>query len=114
MVGYDGGVDIRLCYTFAGDTQPLGSNLWGGETVTFGPHGRGSGGLWSAPQLVVGQPGIICFATSMTWLDAMSSVSFPNVSFSGAGDVAAILVAAQAANLTAQWQAYAYVIAHPY
>jgi hypothetical protein len=106
-IAYDGTTDIQFYYQlqvpFVG--TPI---LFGGHTITFGPHALPDPGAWFQP--VSGPSGDVWtfYTVTTVFVGTGAGVVLPNASFAGP-DSASV----QAADLAAQWLAYNYAVANP-
>jgi hypothetical protein len=105
----DGVIDIEFFYQ---PPPPYVGNpfVWGGHSLTFGPHSLPDPGFWFQPPYI--PPGatdlnIYYTITTVTISDQLP-VGLPSASVDGT-DSASV----QAADLAAQWQGYNYAVSQP-
>lgn len=115
-IAYDGTVDMRYMYQlilpFSG-----APTLWGGHTITFGPHALPDPGAWTQPPYDPGGNVWNFWIATTIYIGTAKPATLANVSFSSSipavpfspTDTAGITATDQAA----QDQAYQYVVSNP-
>lgn len=106
---YDGVLDIIFLYQATAHGQvvtPPGGNLWGGHTVTFGPHAAPDPGYWMQP------PFIVKDTTYLYWTSSTATIGYTSVQFPTVQMADSSAASVQQTDQATQWAAYNYLIAH--